>query len=363
MKKFSILLLLIFLLLNISFSSEIIKLKKSDVVKLLKLPLKCINKEFPYKPSHVLYSPEDLQLPKRIHPSFYGCFDWHSSVHGHWLLVYILKNYKNLKQKEEIIKKLENSFNPYKIKKEAEYILSPKRKTFERMYGWAWLLKLTEELYSDKSPVFKRWRKNLSQLEKAIVKRYLNFLPKLSYPIRVGVHPNTAFALSFGYDYAIKTKNFKLKNLIVKKAKEFYLTDKNYPANLEPGGEDFFSPALLEAELMSKILNADDFKKWFSDFLPDLKYGKPENIFTPAKITDRSDPKIVHLDGLNFNRAWCFFAISKKSNDKKLKNILINAAVKHFKASFPYIVSGEYGGEHWLATFAFYAYKMSKCIN
>ncbi len=358
MRKYFLLFIVLIFVINLMFG-ENISIDKEKIYKLSELPLKCIKKEFPNKPSHVLLSPKDVLRPRHIHPSFYGCFDWHSSVHGHWLLVYLLKKYPQIPKKEKIIKALDSSFKPEKIKVEAEYFLNPQRATFERMYGWAWFLKLSEELYRGrrKNKLFLKWFNNLKQLREAILKRYFEYLPKLKYPIRVGFHQNTAFGLSFALDYSRTIKNKKLEALIMKKAKDFFFNDKNYPAHLEPGGEDFFSPALLEAELMGKVLGKKDFLKWLKKFLPKLEEGKPETLFKPPIITSRSDPKIVHLDGLNFSRAWMMWEIAKKVESKKLKNVLINSSKDHFNSSFPYVVSGEYGGEHWLATFALYALK------
>ncbi len=358
MRKYFLLFLVFVFAINFMFG-ENIKIDKEKIYKLSELPLNCITKEFPNKPSHVMLSPEDVLRPRDIHPSFYGCFDWHSSVHGHWLLVYLLKKYPEIPKKDKIIKTLDSSFKPEKIKVEAEYFLNPERATFERMYGWAWFLKLSEELYSGskKNKLFLKWYNNLKPLREAILKRYFDFLPKLTYPIRVGFHQNTAFGLSFALDYSRVTKNKKLKALIIKKAKAYFLNDRGYPAHLEPGGEDFFSPALLEAELMSKVLREEEFLKWLKLFLPEIGEGKPETLFKPPVITSRSDPKIVHLDGLNFSRAWMMWEIAKKVEDKKLKKILMKSSKEHFNSSFPYVASGEYGGEHWLATFALYTLK------
>ncbi len=354
MKNVLVFLLILFFVLGVSYSKEKdINLNKTIALNLSKLPLKCIHKEFPNKPSHVMNGPYDVLSPKQMHPTFYGCFDWHSSVHGHWMLVKLLKLFPELENRKEIIDSLNISFTESNIKKEVGYLNQKNRKSFERMYGWAWLLKLAEELHTWESTLGKKWANILKPLEKKIVERYLNFLPKLTYPIRTGVHPNTAFALAFGLDYARAVKNKKLENLIIKKAKAFYLEDKNCPANWEPGGEDFFSPCLMEADLMRRVLKKDNYLKWFKVFLPDLKNS---NLVKPAHVEDRSDPKIVHLDGLNLSRAWCFIGIKKAlPENSKLIPVLNRAIKEHLNSSLPNITSGHYGGEHWLASFAIYA--------
>ncbi len=329
------------------------KLTKEIAFNLSKLPLRCIKKEYPNKPSHVMNNKEDILSPRQMHPAFYGCFDWHSSVHGHWMLVKLLKMFPNLKNKNEIIESLSQNLSRENIDKEVAYLNQKNRKSFERTYGWAWLLKLAEELYTWNTPLGKKWAKNLKPLEQKMVERYMNFLPKLTYPIRTGVHPNTAFALSFGLDYARTVKNIKLENLILKRAKEYYLNDKNCPSNWEPGGEDFFSPCLMEASLMRKVLSKKEFEKWFEKFLPDFKNSP---LLIPAHVEDRSDPKIVHLDGLNLSRAWCLKGIIKGlPNNSPLIPIIKKSIDAHLEATLKYIMSGHYGGEHWLASFAIYA--------
>ncbi len=354
MKRIEFVLLIIILLVSFLTAAENeFYLTKKVALSLSKLPLKCIHKEFPNKPSHVINGPKDVLSPKQIHPAFYGCFDWHSSVHGHWMLVKLLKKFPELENSKEIIKSLNLSFTGNNIKKEVNYLNQKNRKSFERMYGWAWLLKLAEELHTWDSTLGKKWGEIIKPLEDKIVERYLNFLPKLTYPIRTGVHPNTAFALAFGLDYARAIKNKKLEKLILKKAKSFYFSDKNCPANWEPGGEDFFSPCLMEADLMRRVLDKKGFEKWLKAFLPNLKNS---NLLKPAIVSDRSDPKIVHLDGLNLSRAWCLIGIKKAlpSNDP-VAPLLDKSINAHFKASLSYITSGEYGGEHWLASFAIFA--------
>jgi hypothetical protein len=358
MRKTGVFILFVLIVFSFVFAKtlcaeENYKLTEQSVLNFSKLPLKCIKREYPNKPSHVMNGEKDILSPKQMHPAFYGCFDWHSSVHGHWMLVKLLKLFPNVKNKSIIIKSLNQNLSKENILKEVAYLNQKNRKSFERTYGWAWLLKLSEELRTWKSPSGRKWAANLKPLEDKMVERYMNFLPKLTYPIRTGVHPNTAFALSFGLDYARAVGNRKLESLIIKKARYFYLNDKNCPASWEPGGEDFFSPCLMEADLMRRVLNKTEFLIWFRGFLPDFQNSP---LLKPARVEDRSDPKIVHLDGLNLSRAWCLTGIKKALPPKNNLIPIINKSINtHLNATLKYIMSGQYGGEHWLASFAIYA--------
>jgi hypothetical protein len=328
-------------------------LNKESAESFAKLALKCIQKEYPNKLDHVMNDSSEIQSPFKLHPAFYGCFDWHSSVHGHWMLIKLLKLFPDLKNSTEIRNALNENLTQQNIEAEVKYLNQPNRKSFERTYGWAWLLKLAEELVTWEDPQGKIWYQNVKPLAEAITKRYMDFLPKQNYPIRTGVHPNTAFGILFALDYARTLKNSELEFLLIKRAETYFAEDEDYDAKWEPGGEDFFSPSLMEANLMSKIFDQKNFEKWLIKFIP--KIGETKNILEPAIVTDRTDPKLVHLDGLNLSRAWCMFEISKQlSIDNLLKNILINSAIKHAEAGLKYILSGNYEGEHWLASFAVY---------
>jgi hypothetical protein len=319
------------------------------------LALKCIQKEFPNKPDHTINDQDDVRRPREMHPAFYGCLDWHSTVHGHWMLVHLLKLFPNLPESKQIRAALEANLSEKNIAGEMAYLKQPSRASFERTYGWAWLLKLTEELRGWNDKDGRRWSKNLQPLADAFVEKYLAFLPKQNYPIRTGVHPNTAFGLAFALDYARAAGDKKLEALIVERAQTYYGHDVNYPAGWEPGGEDFFSPALMEADLMRRVLAKPDFVSWLRKFLPDLTRNQPKALLEPAVVTDRTDPKLVHLDGLNLSRAWCMASIANAlpSNDP-LQRILAKSASAHANAALPYIASGNYEGEHWLASFAVY---------
>lgn len=328
------------------------KLTLEEANRLATLPLKCIQNPLPYRDSLVISKREDLKMPQEHHPAFYGCFDWHSAVHGHWVLVYLLKHFPKLSNAETIRKMLHENLMAENIKTEVKFFsLNPFSQNFERAYGWAWLLKLAEELYTwdDKNAVI--WYDNLLPLTNTIVQKYVNYLPKLSYPIRVGTHTNTAFGLTFAWDYAQTLGLLELKKLIEARAKSYYFKDENAPISWEPSGYDFFSPCLEEADIMRRILSKAEFKLWFTKFLPDLLI-KDTQILKPVKVSDRSDGHLVHLDGLNFSRAWCLFSIVK---DFPEWGHLENLAEEHLNFSLPNIVDGDYMGEHWLATFALYA--------
>ena len=319
------------------------------------LPFNCIQKEYPNKPDHVNAGINDVKPTKQLHPSFYGCYDWHSSVHGHWLLIYMLKNFPQLTIANNIINKLNENLTKENILKEIEYINNEDRKSFERPYGWAWFLKLYEEVYLWHDENAKKWKESLEPLAKEIANRFLIYFPTQTYPIRSGIYSNSAFGFAFALDYARTTGDDTLEQLIIERAYNYYINDKNCPAGFEPGGNDFLSPCLIEADLMRRILAKEEFSKWFHTFLPDIVKGEPKALLTPAVVGDRSDPQIVHLDGLNLSRAWCMYSIGTTLNDNDpVKNILLNAAKTHAADALSNVASGFYEGEHWLATFAAY---------
>jgi hypothetical protein len=326
------------------------KLNLLKANKLSKLPFFCINNEYPNKLNQTLGGSEDLKSPKTLHPAFYGCFDWHSSVHGHWSLIRLLKQFPNLENSDKIKEKLLISMSKNNILKEIEYFKGRHNKSYERTYGWAWLLKLAEEIHTWDTDYARPLEDNLQPLTVVIVEKYKEFLPKLNYPIRIGDHANTAFGLSFAWDYAMTTKDENLKKIIEERARYFYLGDENCPMNWEPGGFDFLSPCLEEAALMKRVLTINEFKKWIDNFLPQLKdkYFKLET----GIVSDRSDGKLVHLDGLNFSRAWDLNKIAEGLPEfYHLKGI----ANTHINYSLPSVAGDNYEGGHWLGTFAIYA--------
>ncbi len=332
---------------------EIVKtpvLNLTEANRLAKLPLHCMDTEYPNKLNQTVGSAEDLKTPKTLHPTFYGCFDWHSAVHGHWSLVSLLNQFPKLEEKDLIKEKLLKSLSKENIIAEVSYFEGKHNASYERTYGWAWVLKLAEELHTFNDPLARQLESNLQPLTNLIVEKYIEFLPKLNYPIRVGEHPNTAFGLSFAYDFAVATSQNELKALIEQRAKDFYLNDKECPMAWEPGGFDFLSPCLEEAALMKRVLPLEEFKGWIDDFLPQLK----EETFKleTGKVSDRTDGKLVHLDGVNFSRAW---SLSKITRGLPAYQHLNNIANQHINYSLPSIVGDSYEGGHWLGSFAIYA--------
>lgn len=318
-----------------------------------RIALRCVQREYPNKPDHVMNDSGDVRSPRVLHPSFYGCYDWHSSVHGHWMLVRLLRTVPGLPEAAQIRAVLDENLDPACVRIEAAYLDQPGRTSFERTYGWAWLLKLAQELHEWDDPDAHRWADALAPLTRAIVRRYAAFLPKQNYPIRTGVHPNTAFGLTCALDYARSVQDTALATLVTGKSVRYFGNDRAYPLGWEPGGEDFFSPALMEADLMRRVLPRDRFRRWFHSFARDLSgSGKPA-LLTPVVVTDRTDPKLVHLDGLNLSRAWAMRGIaSALAETDPIRDTLLTSALLHERAGLAHVTSGNYEGEHWLATFA-----------
>ena len=317
------------------------------------LALKCVSREFPNKPEHVINNAGEVSSPKVLHPAFYGCYDWHSSVHGHWMLVRLLKTFPNLPESTQIRDALNANLTAENIQSEVAYMKQANRQSFERTYGWAWALKLAEELYGWNDADGKKWSENLQPLADTLARSYRNFLPKQTYPIRTGVHPNTAFGLAFAFDYAKTLGDRDLEALLNERSRTYFANDVDYPGAWEPGGEDFFSAALMEADLMRRVMKPQEFSVWFHRFLPGVAKGAPPALLQPAIVTDRSDPKLVHLDGLNLSRAWCMRSIAAAlPAGDPARQALSNAADRHASAALAHVASGDYAGEHWLASFA-----------
>lgn len=327
-----------------------IELNDEEANRLARLPLKCLLQEYPNKLGQVLNDSSEVKEPSALHPIFYGCFDWHSSVHGHWLLVVLAKKFPQLEHRDSIMNLLDSQFTQSKVEQEMAFFKTKYNESFERTYGWAWLLKLQQELRSWKNPQAQKWADNLQPYANMIADKFVVFLPKLRYPIRSGEHINTAFGLSMAYDYALQEKERDLQLAIEKRAKEFYLKDQNCALNYEPSGYDFLSPALQEVDLLRKILPKEQFQNWLQKFLPALE--KRDFSLAVGEVSDRTDGKLVHLDGLNFSRAWCLYALA--DSDKKYAH-LRKIADLHLQHSLPSVVDGDYMGEHWLASFAVYA--------
>ncbi|MBR9920096.1 MAG: DUF2891 domain-containing protein [Bacteroidetes bacterium] len=321
-----------------------------------RMALDCMQREYPNKLNQVLPDSSMLKEPRALHPAFYGCFDWHSSVHGHWMLTRLLKQFPNLPEAEEIRRKLGENLTKENLEGELAYFRQSS-KSWERMYGWAWLLKLGQELQSWEDAEGQQWYANMLPLIEAIRERYLNFLPVQSIPVRTGVHPNTAFGMSFAWDYAEATADEEFMSAIRRRAMVYYGEDTNCPASWEPSGEDFLSPCLEEANLMAKVLPAAAFEAWFDRF---IKSDELESVLHPVAVSDRSDPKIVHLDGLSLSRAWCLYGLRLKVKDAALSDRLVKAAAEHLNYTLPNIATEHYEGSHWLASFAVYALSVNK---
>jgi DUF2891 family protein len=317
------------------------------------LALKCVTREFPNKPEHVINNASEVKGPKVLHPAFYGCYDWHSSVHGHWMLIRLLKSFPGLPESAQIRAALNANLTAENVQQEVAYMKQPNRQSFERTYGWAWALKLAQELHSWNDTDGKRWTENLRPLAEALSQSYRTFLPKQTYPIRTGVHPNTAFGLAFALDYAKTVGDSELESLLEERSRTYFANDADYPGAWEPGGEDFFSAALMEADLMRRVMKPREFATWFHRFLPGVAKGKLAALLQPAIVTDRTDPKLVHLDGLNLSRAWCMRSIARALPETDpARKVLSVSAEKHASAALAHVASGDYAGEHWLASFA-----------
>jgi len=315
------------------------------------LAIDCIHKEYPNKLNQVLQDDEYLLPPAALHPAFYGCFDWHSSVHGHWMLVKLLKEFPDISLREQIVAGLRQSLTPENIAGELAYF-AHESGSWERTYGWAWLVQLAMELETWTDPIGQELGANLQPLTQIIRDKYIEFLPRQEYPIRTGVHPNTAFGLSFALDYARSAQDQDLVDSVADAALRYYANDKNCPLSWEPSGEDFLSPCFEEAALMARVMPKEEYREWLDAFLPGLAEA---DALVPANVSDRSDPKIVHLDGLNLSRAWNLYTISAVIEDDALGSQLHNRAKDHLDASLPYVASAHYEGSHWLGSFAVYA--------
>ena len=334
---------------------DVLVLNRALAERFADLALRNIQREFPAKLDHVINDEHDLQRPRMLHPVFYGSFDWHSCVHMHWLLVRLIRCFPDLSIQREARRVLALHFAPESVAGELAYLAQSNRTSFERPYGWAWLLKLMHELISLDDEDARSWARALQPLADVFVERYIRYLPKATYPVRHGTHANSAFGLSFAYDYAKLTQQSSLRQLIEQKTVAWFSRDQDYSAQWEPSGEDFLSPALVEADLLRRILPPAEFSIWLNKFLPGLREGYPGNLFTPVITSDRSDLRIVHLDGLNLSRAWCWRSIAQSLSLDDIRRVnLMHAAKRHAEAALPQVLSGEYSGEHWLASFAVY---------
>ena len=319
------------------------------------LALACAHKEYPNKISHLLNSDADVAPPRKLTPAFYGCYDWHSSVHGHWLLVRLVKTFPDAEFVHSAREALRQSLTAENITQEAAYIRGEGRSSFERPYGLAWLLQLAAELKEWDDPQAREMAANLHPLEQAVLERLNSWLPKLSNPIRIGEHDQTAFALGLMLDYARGSRDQKFAALVESKAQQFYLNDKDCPLAYEPSGEDFLSPCIAEADLMRRVVPGRDFALWLGKFLPQISAARDGKWLEPVVSPDPSDPKLAHLDGLNLSRAWMLEGIvaGLPNGDKRLP-VIMAAAKAHERAGLAAVTGEHYEGGHWLGSFAVY---------
>lgn len=330
-------------------------LDEAAASRFAQLALDCVHKEYPNKIAHYMTSDADLKPPRQLTPAFYGCYDWHSTVHGHWLLARVIKLFPQSAVAQKARSALALSLTQQNIAAEVAYITAPGRESFERPYGLAWLLQLAAELRSSNDRQFREWSTTLAPLEAAAAQKLTTWLPKLGYPIRIGEHDQTAFAFGLVWDWAQATKNQEMHALLREKAKQFYLGDKNCPLAYEPSGQDFLSPCLAEADFVRRVLGPDEFATWLTAFLPQVSKDGSTAWLPVARITDRSDPKLAHLDGLNLSRAWMLEGIAEglPGGDKRSESLRASAKL-HRQTSLGAVTSEHYVGSHWLGTFALY---------
>jgi hypothetical protein len=320
-----------------------------------KLALACVAKEYPNKISHVLNSDTDVAPPRKLTPAFYGCYDWHSSVHGHWLLVRLIRTFPDASFAAPARDALRKSLTAENLKQEAAYLRGAGRASFERPYGLAWLLQLCAELREWDDKQARELSANLRPLEEAAVERLKTWLPKLSHPVRIGEHDQTAFGLGLMLDYARVTGNEAFAKLATDSARKFFLADKNCPLAYEPSGEDFLSPSLGEADVMRRVLSPAEFATWLREFMPQIPTTRNPDWLPVTVSPDRSDPKLAHLDGLNLSRAWMLEGIiSALPADDPRRPALAAAAEAHRRAGLAAVTGEHYEGGHWLGSFAVY---------
>jgi hypothetical protein len=321
--------------------------------RLVQLSLQCVDREYPNKPSNVLAGNDEVVPPRKLHPAFFGCFDWHSAVHGHWTMVRVLKLFPKIESAKAIRRKLDRHLSPQAIRGEVGYLEAKHHHLFERPYGWGWLLRLAAELRTWEDPDAKRWSAALAPLERLLARRTIDYLGRLSTPVRAGTHHSTAFALAHIHDYAEVSDNAELRQAIARAGRRFYLADRDCPVAYEPSGEDFISPCLAEADLMRRILRAGELRPWLDRFMPELVSPRSRSLLHPPEVRDRKDPKIGHLIGLSMQRTWTMkgLAGALPRGDPRAK-VLRRSAALHQHDSLRLMFDSGYGGAHWLASFA-----------
>jgi hypothetical protein len=319
------------------------------------LALKCLHQEYPNHLSNTLDSAADALPPHELTPAFYGCLDWHSDVHGHWLLVRLLRMFPHAAFAAQARAELARSFTPQNIAGEVRYLSRKDRASFERPYGLAWLLQLSAELREWHDPQAQQWSATLRPLEREAATRLKGWIPELHYPIRIGEHDQTAFSFGLIWDWAGVAGDAAMRGLLADAARRYYLADRNCPLEFEPSGEDFLSPCLAEADFMRRVLDRTQFSQWLTAFLPSIPKQASATWLQPAVVTDRADPKLAHIDGLNLSRAWMLEGIARAlpSHDQRIPALLATAT-RHREASLPAVTGEYYEGGHWLGTFAVY---------
>jgi hypothetical protein len=319
------------------------------------LALSCVHKEYPNKIAHVLNGDVDVRPPRELTPVFYGCYDWHSSVHGHWLLARLARLHPDAPFAAPARAALAKSLTPEHIAGEVEYLAKPGRVSFERPYGLAWLLQLAAELREWNDPEARQWAAALEPLESEALVRLREWLPKLTAPIRVGEHSQTAFAFGLILDWARRVGDELMTQLLVTRSRDFYAKDRNCPLAYEPSGEDFLSPCIAEADLMRRVLPTREFGAWLAAFMPQIPTDGGGGWLAPGVVTDPSDPKLAHLDGLNLSRAWMLEGVAQALPDGDPRRPSLEAAAKvHRNAGLKNVTGAHYEGAHWLGTFAVY---------
>ncbi|MGH2429841.1 MAG: DUF2891 domain-containing protein [Candidatus Limnocylindria bacterium] len=315
-----------------------------------------VQREYPHMPHFVATGREDYRTHRELHPAFYGSYDWHSCVEMHWTIVRLVRQVPDLAAADEARGVLDELLTPHNLAAEAAFFAKPEHRSLERPYGWGWLLTLQHELLTWEHPAARRWAGAVESLADVLTERLVDWLPALTYPQRTGVHPNTAFGLSRSLDYAAlraRGGDSALVDAIRTAARSWFIADVDYPAQYEPSGADFLSPALAEAELMSRTLDPRAFAPWLTSFLPGIVSAEPASLFEPARVSDETDGQIAHLHGLNLSRAWMFTAMAERLPDDDARiEPLLEAAGRHAEASLSHVAGSDYAVEHWLAAYA-----------
>lgn len=331
------------------------KLDQAQVSRFVRLSLDCVDRPYPNKPSHVYDGEETFRPPKEVTPAFYGCFDWHSAVHGHWAMVRVLRQFPQVPEAARIRKALDGHLQPETLRQELEFLKAKRSRTFERPYGWGWLLRLAAELHAWQDDDARRWEEAVRPVASFLAAQTADYLKRLSRPIRAGTHANTAFALVHGLDYARAVDDKGLAKAIEQRSRDFYGADTDCPTAYEPSGEDFISPCLVEADLMRRVLPRAAFVGWLDRFLPPFHSAKFRPMLETVEVRDRHDPRIGHLIGLFLQRAWSMRGVAADlpMGDRRIE-VLERAARLHGHEAVKLMFDSGYGGEHWLASFAIY---------